>query len=219
MQPVERYDDHEHVLREIMRSSRPRQWTCMPGHFVSFDAAACTAVVQLGISGQQVSAGTATAVPYPVIVDVPVQFPRGGGAALTFPIAPGDECAVHFVDRALDGWFESGGIQPPSSKRRQSINDIFAVPGSLSQPQRLQNVSTKSAQLRSVDGATYVDLDPVGRVVKITAPGGLVIDAPSVQCSGTVVASGEITGNGIPLSTHTHSGVQPGSGNTSAPQG
>ncbi|WP_041270455.1 Gp138 family membrane-puncturing spike protein [Frateuria aurantia] len=191
----------------------------MPGHFVSFDAGTCTAVVQIGIAGQQTSDGVSTAVPYPVLVDVPVQFPRGGGAALTFPIAEGDECTVHIVDRAIDGWFESSGIQPPSSKRRQAISDAFAVPGSLSKPARLQNISTSTAQLRSVDGKTYVDLDPTGQVVKITAPGGLVIDAPSVKCSGTVTASGEITGNGIPLSTHTHSGVQSGSSSTGKPQG
>src|SRR5260363_73502 len=50
------------------------------------------------------------AVELPLLGDVPVFFPRGGGCTLTFPVQKGDECVVVFASRCIDGWWQSGGV-------------------------------------------------------------------------------------------------------------
>lgn len=44
-----------------------------------------------------------------------------------------------------------------------------------------------------------------------------VLNGNLASFSGAVLATGEVTGNGKVLSTHTHSGVEPGIGNTGVP--
>ncbi|MCV5785210.1 translation initiation factor IF-2, partial [Escherichia coli] len=54
----------------------------------------------------------------------------------------------------------------------------------------LKNVSTTSAQLRSVDGSTYIDLNPDTQKIKIVAPGGLDVVTPLADFSAKVTIHG-----------------------------
>lgn len=219
-------------------------WTSMPGIIQSFNAGAVTATVQLAIKGiVHAPDGTAQFVNMPLLVDVPVHFPRGGGCTLTFPVAKGDECLVVFAARCIDGWWQSGGVQAPMDPRIHDLSDGFAFVGFFSQATKIGGISTASTQLRSNDGATYIDLNPSTKKVKIVAPGGFDVIAPLSTFSagvtirglltfvGGMVGSaasgaaavfngilnviGQITANGKRVDdTHTHNGVQPGSGNS-----
>ena len=108
-----------------------------------------------------------------------------------------------------------------------------------SQARPISDWSQDSARLTTDDGTSYVELAPLG-AVNVLAPGGmkvigtlevteLLIADDGMEVSGTVVAeggtfaldgalaaTGEVTGNGIPLSTHIHPGVEPGGGDTGA---
>lgn len=149
-------------------------WTAMPGIIQSFSASAVTATVQMAIKGiVQDQTGKSQFVNLPLLVDVPVFFPRGGNCTLTFPIAKGDECLVVFASRCVDGWFQSGGIQAPMQPRMHSMSDGFALVGFFSQATKISGISTSTAQLRSNDGSTYVEVDPAGKIVNIVAPGGI----------------------------------------------
>lgn len=53
--------------------------------------------------------------------------------------------------------------------------------------------------------------------VHIKASGSVIIDAPEVTISGNLTVQGEVTGNGVVLSQHVHSGVDRGSSNTDRP--
>lgn len=66
---------------------------------------------------------------YPILMDLPVVFLRGGKTGMTFPISKGDECVVMFNDRSIDAWFESGQKQAPTSIRMHDISDGFALIG------------------------------------------------------------------------------------------
>lgn len=87
-----------------------------------------------------------------------------------------------------------------------------------------------------ISGATLVTVHATGAVVLdapiTTVTGMLTVEGLLTYQSGlagtgggmgtTITGNitqtgGQITSNGIPLATHTHSGVQPGSGNTGAP--
>ncbi|WP_115075654.1 Gp138 family membrane-puncturing spike protein [Ralstonia mannitolilytica] len=244
MDSRERWDDPEEALRVALDGLRSGLWTSMPGIIQSFNAGAVTATVQLAIKGiVHAPDGTAQFVNMPLLVDVPVHFPRGGGCTLTFPVAKGDECLVVFAARCIDGWWQSGGVQAPMDPRIHDLSDGFAFVGFFSQATKIGGISTASTQLRSNDGATYIDLNPSTKKVKIVAPGGFDVIAPLSTFSAGVTISGlltfvggmvgsaasgaaavfngilnvigQITANGKRVDdTHTHNGVQPGSGNS-----
>jgi hypothetical protein len=83
------------------------------------------------------------------------------------------------------------------------------------------NVSTTTAQFRTLDGTTYYELAS-GGIANIVAPGGINLTGPvnitgAVSVTGAISATEEGTFNGIPLSTHLHPGVAPGANNTGEP--
>lgn len=231
MDSRERWSDPEEALRAAWDGFRSGLWTALPGIIQSFDPATITAVVQPAIQGiVRRQDGTAQAVNLPLLPDVPVVFPRGGGCTLTFPIYPGggDECLVIFASRCIDAWWQSGGVQIPMEPRMHDLSDAFALVGPFSQAAKITNVSTTKTQLRSDDGSTYVELDPSGQIVNIVAPGGVNITAPTVAITGavtvsktisaqdTITSQNDVKASNISLKTHVH--PDPQGGTTGAPQ-
>ena len=80
-----------------------------PGIIQSYNAGTNTATVQLAIR-EKVNQmdGTTADTDLPLLLDCPVMMPRGGGFALTFPVAAGDECLVVFADACIDSWWQPG---------------------------------------------------------------------------------------------------------------
>ena len=225
MDSRERYDDPEVMLRAMLGGLQQGLWTALPGAIVSFDADTVTASVQPGVAGVITGQdGAPGAVNLPVLTDVPVVFPRGGGCTLTFPVVAGDECLIVFACRAIDAWSQSGGVQPPSNARKHDLSDAFAIIGPMSQANKISGISTSTTQLRSDDGATFVELDPAGQIVNVTAPGGMTITTPTlhitgdVNCDKTVTATTDVVGGGKSLNSHVHTGVTTGSGTSGPPQ-
>ena len=62
----------------------------------------------------------------PAIVEVPVQFPGGGGGRLTFPIDENDTVLLSFVERSIDKWLKLGGEIEPDDPRKHDISDAIA---------------------------------------------------------------------------------------------
>lgn len=161
------------------------------------------------------------------LVDVPVIFPSAGGFALTFPLLAGDEVLVMFSARCIDGWWQNSGVQPQAEFRMHDLSDGFAIPGPKSLPKVIPNISTDSVQLRTLDGTAYVEI-AAGGVINLVAPGGVnivgtlnVSDAVTLQddltVDGSVTIDDDATIDGVDIKTHTHSGVQTGSGDTGPP--
>lgn len=200
MDPRERFADTEETLRAAFQGLRASMWTALPGYFVSFntdDPGNITAVVQPGVKGVvRDLAGNAAAVDLPVLPDVPVVFPSGGGCTLTFPLQPGDECLVVFASRCIDGWWQSGGSQLPMEPRMHDLSDGFAIPGPRSKSRPLPNVSTNAVQLRSDDGSVFIELDPTAKAVTITtpdAPGSVTVNCQNVSINGNLGVSGNVS--------------------------
>jgi phage baseplate assembly protein gpV len=239
----ERIGDPEEMMRMAAEGSQSKLWTAMPGIVQSFDAAAMTCVVQPAISAVvRDETGQFGEVVLPLLLDCPVVFPGGGGCTLTFPIKQGDECLVVFASRCIDSWWQLGGIQGQAELRMHDLSDGFVLPGVRSQPRKF-NVDTATAQLRSDDGAAYVSVNPSTHEIKAitsgnitaTASGNANVTAAAINLTGpvtingtlhvtgavtadsTIAATGNITGAGKSLNSHTHSGVQPGSGTSGPP--
>lgn len=198
------------LVQAIMSAMR----VSMPGIIQSFDPDAVTAVVQPAIKGvEQDASGVDVSVNIPLLVDVPVVFPRGGGCTLTFPVKAGDECLVIFADRCIDFWWQSGGIQEPVDERMHDLSDAFCIIGPQSQAKKIGGISTSAVELRSDDGETKLSLNPASGVINGTAPGGFNLNGLKILSDGRLqLVDGSI------VDKHTHGGVEPGGSNT-APLG
>lgn len=65
----------------------------------------------------------------PPILDVPVEFPSGKNASITFPIDPGSTGKVTFMERSIDIWKGSGGLVNPRDPRKFNYSDAVFHPG------------------------------------------------------------------------------------------
>lgn len=254
----ERLDDPQVAIRTAIMGEITGLWTSLPGIIQSFNADAVTAVVQPAIQGVVTAYdGSTSGVNLPLLLDCPVVFPRGGGATLTFPVKAGDECLVVFASRCIDAWWQSGGVQLPMEMRMHDLSDGFVFVGPQSQAKKISGISTTAVQLRSDDGAAFVEVNPTSHAIKvqtsgdatvqasgnvtINASGPISLTAPTISLNGSIQLNGpisqgagggggtgasligpltvtnDVTAGGKSLKTHTHGGVQTGSGNTGQP--
>lgn len=190
----------------------------LPGIIQSFDPGdndrPPTCVVQPAIRYvERDNDGNKSTKDYPLLVDVPVVFPRGGGCTLTFPVEAGDECLVIFADRCIDFWWQSGGIQEPVDERMHDLSDAFCIVGPQSQAKKIGGISTSAVELRSDDGETKLSLNPASGAINGTAPGGFNLNGLKILSDGRLqLVDGSI------VDKHTHGGVESGGSNT-APLG
>lgn len=174
----------------------------IPGIIQSFDADAVTCVVLPALKGYEPeSAGGGNSASLPLLVDVPVMFPRGGGVTLTFPVKAGDECLLVFADRSIDFWWQNGGVQESAAERMHHLSDAFAIVGPQSQAQKISCISTSAAQLRTDDGTAFIELAPGSHAVTVTTPGkltasalgGTEINSPEIVLNGNVTINGNLS--------------------------
>lgn len=178
----ERLGDFAEAIRVALDARQASIHTGGPGIVVSYDSTKMTAVIQPAILAKvRDQFGNYVNVRVPLLQDCPVHFPSGGGFTLTMPVKNGDEVYVSIAERCIDAWWQSGGVQPQAELRMHDLSDGFFFPKVWSQPNKLANVSTTSAQLRSDDGTTFVEVAPGGDInivgtdkVKITAPNGII---------------------------------------------
>lgn len=220
----ERLDDPEESLRMALESYASQLWTALPASVVSVNLTAQTVSVQPTIQGSVADpAGNVRLVNLPVLVDVPLVWPKAGGFALTFPVAAGDEVLVVFSCRCIDSWWQSGGIGAPAEARMHDLSDGFAILAPTSQPKKLSNVSSSNVQLRNYAGNTLVEITPDGKA-NITGASEINLTAPVINLTGTMNLNGQMTQSGgsmtiggVTFGTHKHTGVQTGGGTSGGP--
>ncbi|MFS1310571.1 Gp138 family membrane-puncturing spike protein [Klebsiella pneumoniae] len=206
------------VLASERRTLNEQLRVAMPGIIQSFDPGdddrPPTCVVQPAIRYvERDNDGNKSTKDYPLLVDVPVVFPRGGGCTLTFPVKAGDECLVIFADRCIDFWWQSGGIQDPVDERMHDLSDAFCIVGPQSQAKKIGGISASAVELRSDDGETKLSLNPASGAINGTAPGGFNLNGLKILSDGRLqLVDGSI------VDKHTHGGVEPG-GSSTAPLG
>lgn len=171
------HDEPEEPLRAAFDGFKKDIWTALPV-IVNKKSDGHTVSLKVAIKGQiKTEKGETKSVNYPLLEDVPVQFPGGGGkdensTIFTHPVEEGDEGIVIFSSRPLDSWFESGGQQDAVDLRTHSLSDGMFIPGIRSKPRKIKNISTTTAQMRSVDGKHVVDLDPKKGTISASVDGG-----------------------------------------------
>lgn len=232
----ERVEDFYQAIRYGLDGLRSEIQTSMPAIIQSFDHVKRTCTAQPTIRYQMTNFdNTKKWVTLPIIVDIPVIFPSGGGFTLTFPIKQGDECLLIFASRCIDAWWYSGGIQNQDDIRFHDYSDGFALVGVSSLPHVIPNISASNVQLRNDAGTSFVEITPVGHInvesaneINLTAPkitlnatNKIVLNTPLVEVAGnlsstgtlsvgTATFAGEGTFNGHTVGQHTHSDPQGG---------
>jgi hypothetical protein len=81
-----------------------------------------------------------------------------------------------FCDRCIDFWWQNGGVQEPVDPRMHDLSDAFAIVGPQSQAQKISGISTSAAQLRTDDGAAFVEV-AAGHAITVKTPGKLTASA------------------------------------------
>lgn len=118
------------TLADLLRLSTARSLldvhVSMPGRIESYDAGKQEASVQPLI---KVALADGSEASLPVINHVPVVWPRGGGAILSFPLQSGDKVLLVFSERSLDEWLQQGGEVAPADPRAHDLSDAVAIPG------------------------------------------------------------------------------------------
>ncbi len=223
----ERFDDFQEAINAAIEGKMASMWTALPASIVSVDFAAQTATLQPSVkSVVRKPDGSQSVVSMPMLRDVPLHFPGGGGVSLTFPVKAGDEALVVFSSRPIDSWTQSGGEQGQIDARTHDLSDGMALVGFRSKPKALSNVSSNSTQIRSDDGMTSIDLNP-GSGVSLSTPHAVSINAASgvaiaaggggATIEGDLRVTGDVVAGTISLRHHIHSGIQPGGSNTAEP--
>lgn len=159
----ERIKDPEEFYRLMLEGFGSNLRVAMPGIITAFDATEQTVTVQPALRERVSSTdGTYQWIQLPLLLDVPICLPRGGGFAITMPLQPGDECLVVFNDMCIDAWFSNSQIQNQIEKRRHDLSDAVCIPGVWSQPNRISSYSISSMQLRTEDGSQMIDISSSG---------------------------------------------------------
>lgn len=202
------------MLLAAMEGALAHLWTALPARVERFDpdrsCVDCQPLIQVVVADE-----LGRELPYelPLLVDCPVQFPRGGGFALTFPIAPGDEGLVVFASRCIDSWWQDGRIEPPAELRAHDLSDGFYLPGVRSLPNVEGAIDASDVTLRSVDPAgPRVSLTP-GGAARVYAPASVTVESGGTVdvTAATVNITGTLVINGQPYLAHTHSDPEGGS--------
>ena len=100
--------------------------TALPGTIIEYDNTLQKATVQPSLKK---SYRDGTTQEMPILNNVPVIFPRAGGASLTFPVVQGDTCLLLFIERSTDLWKSVGGVVAPDDPRKFDLSDAVAIMG------------------------------------------------------------------------------------------
>ena len=217
--PLERADrDLEEYVRAAFDDLKAGLWTAMPGIVKSVDMAKQRCSVQISIKSiQKDEKGNFKQVALPLLQDVPLQFPGGGGAALTFPVKPGDETLVVFSSRSPDSWQQNGGENnAPIDAATHSLSGGFALMGFRSDPKAQAltgGAHADEVQLRSEDGQSSISLRPGGAITIKNQDVTLALSSGGLDITG-----GYVKHNGRNIGhDHVHGEVRRGGANTGVP--
>lgn len=181
-----------------------------PARIVSYDRVTNRAVVQIlalniTSTGEKLEAKS--------IPNIPVLILSGGGFKLSFPVAANQLGWLIASDVDISTFKSQQDTFTPASYRQHQYEDAFFIPASITGVTAAEGEEA-AVILTSDDGASKITLQNGQAVITASST---VING-NLTVNGSITAIGDVVGANISLSTHTHGGVEPGAGNTGAPQ-
>jgi len=189
--------------------------TSMPGIIESFDSTKQTASIQPAVKRIFVTRDgdkeILTPSDLPILINVPIVFPRGGGFSLTFPVKKGDECLLNFCERSIDNWHQFGTIKVPGARRFHSLSDAVAFVGLSSLPNKIPDYDPNNMEIKKDDGSVSIKLLENGNLeihsdsdivatcknIEVTADTQAILTAPVIKLNGNTTIDGTLDVTGI----------------------
>jgi hypothetical protein len=122
----------------------------------------------------------------PPVKNVPICYARAGTAMITLPIKVGDTGMLIISQRDLSIWKEQGEFASQGLQSMFDINDGVYLPFVPNATNKISDYSIDCLEIRF--GSDKISMKGDGKI----------------NITGELIVSGEVTGNGIKLSTHTH---------------
>ena len=227
LNPDLEYNTPGEAIPFVVRQEIKKLNTALPGHIISYDEDSRRAEVQ-GAIHLRTTAGEI--IERPIIADVPVVWPTGGGFLLRFPLSRGDPVLLVFSQRGLRGFLREHKPAPPDKQGMLSAHDAMAIPG-FGPGSSITPGSTTGATLQSEDAdqMVVIESDRVRLVADggnhevVVGPSGITLDTTGTLTINAddvaITASNGVTHGGTDIGdTHVHSGVTTGSAVTGGPQ-
>lgn len=169
------------MLNEAFQGQLRGLFVCLPGRVISFDASNQRAQIECAI--QKLVNGEAVTIS--IINDVPVQFAGDPSWYHWHQITEGEtEGLIHFSQRAIDSFKNSGGTTAPVDFRMFDASDAMFSPGYRSDPHVIPEFVNEGAGISSMDGSTRIHL--TDGAITLTAGGQtLVLDGSGLHHNGT----------------------------------
>lgn len=118
------------LIRRAIESRMGDVHVATPGIVKSYDAAKQVASVQPAVRRViEDENGDLWEEDYPIIDNVPVEWPGAGGFYIHFPIEAGDTGTLVFCTRAIAEWRETGKMSTPGDLRLHGIGAPVFRPG------------------------------------------------------------------------------------------
>lgn len=158
--------DLAELLRLAMRQAQAELHVSFPGRVESYDASEQKADIQpllqrviVDADGNELDPET-----LPILHDVPVAFPRGGGFFLSWPLAAGDLVHVLIVERSIDQFLGGDGeITRPLDFRMHNLSDAVAYPGLYPRSLALEDAHPENS-VWGKDGGSHIHIKPGGEI-------------------------------------------------------
>ena len=209
------------VIKFLMTAAMSKLNTSLPVEVLSVQATGNAPVgyVNVRILVDQITADGKTH-QYGEIPNVPYFRLQGGNKAVIIDPEVGDIGMACFCSRDISAMKNARKGAPPGSRRMYDISDALYVGGFLNKTPTHYIQFTDGGIIVSTPGSVTVN---AGSSATVTAPETTINSETTINGSllvnGNTSVMGTMTNNGTNIgSTHTHSGVQTGSGSTGTPQ-
>lgn len=157
------------AIGDATQSEREDIWTNLPGKVVSVSADGRTATIKPlyrpRFNGEPVD--------MPELVEVPINWPRGGRMVMRFPLKEGDQGMISVMSRNMDDWYAKDGEQPAATQRMHDLSDATFSPGLSSSQAPVGPYDPDNFELSSADGQYRISMSPEGKFKIDGAEGNL----------------------------------------------
>jgi len=207
------------VLKDAMRAELLDVHTMLPCSVKSYDSETQKASL---IPLLRKKYRDETIVDLPVINDVPVQWPSGGGAFIHFPLSEGDTGMAIFCERSLDIWLSGEGeTVTPNDPRHHDITDAVFIPCVRTFKTAFSGIIGTSIHIKHGDAEIELtsggNVNILGGNIKLDA--ATLIDVLAATINLGTGAEKAVLGDTLAslYAAHTHSGVTSGPSVTGPP--
>ena len=164
--------------------------------------------------------GNGNPTPHVTIHNVPYLRLQGGANGIIMDPQKGDIGVCVFASRDISKIKATKKQGNPGSFRQYSFSDGMYLGGMLNgTPTQYVQFSAAGIKIHSPVAVVLdaPDIQLNAATVEIIASASATITTPTLTVNGSMTVTGDVTAQGTSVHNHTHSGVQPGGGNSGPP--